>query len=208
MHLWQLHSKVFGMLSYNEITPKKIIIMNGEPYEVLSSHVFRKQQRKPVNQTKLRSLKTGSMLENTFHQNESAEEAEVETRPIKFIYSRGGEWWFCPPDKPRERFAVAEAVVGPQGKFLKENEEMDSLWFDDEMIQVRIPIKVELEVVEAPPNVKGSTAQGGVKPVVVETGATITAPMFIEVGDTIRVNTETGEYAERVQLHNEDTRLY
>lgn len=185
------------MLSYNEITPKKIIVMDGEPYEVLSSWVFRKQQRKPVNQTKLRNLRTGGALEHTFHQNDKVDEAEIETKQAKFIYSRNGEWWFCPPEKPADRFAVADDVVGSEGKYLKEGTEVTTVWFDEKLIQVRLPIKVELEVTEAPPNVKGNTAQGGDKLVTVETGATVTTPMFINVGDIIRVNTQTGDYVER-----------
>lgn len=187
-----------SVLSYNEITVKKIIVHNGEPCEVLSSLVFRKQQRKPVNQVKMRSLRTGSMIETTFHQNEKVEEADVELLPMKFIYSRGDEWVFCPPDKPGSRTSVSREVIGSASKFLKENTEVQTLWFKEKLIQVRIPIKVDLKVIEAPPSNKGNTAQGGNKVVKLETGATVNTPMFIEVGNIVRVNTETGEYAERV----------
>ena len=184
-------------LNYNDITPKKIIDMNNEPYEVLSSWVFQKQKRKPVNQVKLRSLKTGSMMEATFHANEKAEEAEVETRPMKFIYSRNGEWWFCPPNNPSDRQEVDQNIIGDAAKYLKENTEVQTVWYDEKLIQVRVPVKVELKVVEAPPSVKGNTAQGGVKQVVLETGATVVTPLFIEVGDILRINTESGTYVER-----------
>ena len=187
-----------AILAYNEITPKKIVAYNDEPYEVLFSHVFRKQQRKPVNQVKMRSLKTGSMAETTFHQNEKVEEADVETREMKFIYANRGEWVFCEPNKPSERMTLAEDAVGETGRFLKADTIVEMRFFDEKPIQVRVPIKMELEVTDAPPNVKGNTAQGGNKVVTLETGATVTTPMFIETGDVIRVNTETGEYAERV----------
>jgi len=186
------------MLSYNEITPKKVIILNSEPYEVLSSHVFRKQQRKPVNQTKMRNLRTGSALEHTFHQADKVEEADVETRPSIYIYSRGNESWFCDPKDRGKRFSVPPEAIGDGVKFLKEGTPVDTVVFDEKIIQVRVPIKVELEVTEAPPNIKGNTAQGGVKVVVLETGAKVTVPMFINAGDIIRINTDTGEYAERV----------
>jgi elongation factor P len=186
------------MLSYNEITSKKVIIFNDEPYEVLSSWVFRKQQRKPVNQAKLRNVRTGGALEYTFHQNDKVEEAELETKQALFIYSRGGEMWLCDPKDRSKRFSIPADIVGDTIKYLKENTIVDTVVFDENIIQVRIPIKVELEVTEAPPNVKGNTAQGGVKPVVLETGAVVNTPMFINVGDVIRVNTETGEYTERV----------
>ena len=186
------------MLSYNEITPKKIILMNDEIYEVLSSHVFRKQQRKPVNQTKLRNVRTGGALEHTFHQNDKVEEAEIEARPAMFIYSRGDESWLCDPNNRSKRFSVSSAIIGDGIKFLKEGALVDTIVFGEDIVQVRVPIKVELKVVEAPPNMKGNTAQGGVKVVVVETGATVTTPMFINEGDIIRINTDTGEYGERV----------
>ena len=187
-----------AVLAYNEITVKRIINYNDEPYEVLSSWVFRKQQRKPVNQVKMRSLKTGSMAEVTFHQNDKVDEAEVETKPMQFIYSRRNEWVFCPPGKPGERTNIPADAVGDAGRFLKEGTEVDSVWFDDELIQVRVPIKMELKVTDAPPSIKGNTAQGGNKVVTLETGATVNTPMFINVGDTIRVNTESGAYVERV----------
>ena len=186
------------MLSYNEITQKKVILMGDEPYEVLSSHVFRKQQRKPVNQTKLRSLKTGSVTENTFHQNDKVEEADLETCQIQFIYHRNGEWWFMDPKNPRERFPLSDDVVGAQGAFLKENTVVDALKFNDEIIIVKHPIKAELAVTEAPPDVRGNTAQGGNKQVTLETGAVVNVPMFIKEGDVLRINTETGAYVERV----------
>jgi elongation factor P len=187
-----------SMLAYNEVLPKKLIIMDGEPYEVISSWVFRKQQRKPVNQAKLRNLKTGSMMEHTFHVSDKAEEAEVESRPAMFIYHKNGEWWFHEAKDRSKRFELPDGIIGDSAKFLKENTEVDVRWFDDEPIQVRIPVKMDLKVTDAPPNTRGNTAQGGDKVVTVETGTTVTVPMFIETGDTIRINTESGEYVERV----------
>ena len=193
-----ISNRMPGMLSYNEVLPKRIIILDGEPYEVLSAWVFRKQQRKPVNQTKLRNLKTGSMAEHTFHVSDKAEEAEVETRTAKFIYSRNGEWFFHEENNPSKRFSLPDATVGDAGKFLTPNTEVDMLWFDDEPIQVHVPVKMDLKVTDAPPNTRGNTAQGGDKVVTLETGATLTVPMFIKTGDVVRINTETGEYVERV----------
>jgi elongation factor P len=187
-----------AMLSYNEVTNKRIIILDGEPYEVLSSWVFRKQQRKPVNQTKLRNLKTGGSTEHTFHVSDKVEEADIETRPAKFIYERNGEWWFNNPKNPSERFMLPDQLVGEAGKYLKTNTEVPTSWFEEKPIQVKLPVKVELKVTEAPPNTRGNTAQGGNKVVTLETGATANVPMFIETGDVIRINTESGEYVERL----------
>jgi elongation factor P len=188
-----------SVLSYNEITLKKVILHEGEPYLVVASHVFRKQQRKPVNITKLKGLKSGRMLEVTFHQNETVEEADMDTKTVTFIYRKPGEYWFHVSGKPSERFALAEDLVGDQGRFLKELSEMDAVVFDDEIIGLKFPIKMELKVKEAMEAVKGNTSSGAQKEVTLETGATIMVPMFINQGDIISINTETGEYSERVE---------
>ncbi len=186
-----------AVLDYNEITPKKIILLEGTPYEVLESHCFRKQKRKPVNQTKLRNILTGRVTEQSFHAAEKAEEAELSTRQIKFLYENKGAYWFCSPKDPSDRFELSADIVGSAGRFLKANTEIDALVFDDGIISVRIPVKMDLKVKEAPPAVRGNTSQGALKQVVLETGATVNVPLFINEGDTIRVNTETGDYVER-----------
>ncbi|MBI2048339.1 MAG: elongation factor P [Parcubacteria group bacterium] len=186
------------MLSYSEILPKKVILVDGTPHEVLSSWVFRKQMRKPVNQTKLRNLLTGGTIEYTFHQPDKAEEADLSKRTIKFIYTRNGEYWFMDPNNPKDRFPLSETIVGTQGQYLKQDMTVEALVFDENIIQIKIPIKVELKVTEAPPNIRGNTAQGGNKVATLETGATVQVPLFVEIGDVIRINTDTGEYVERV----------
>lgn len=186
------------MLEYNEITVGKFIIFNDEPWEVLSAHVFRKQQRKPVNATKLRNLITGRITENSFHVSEKAEEAELSSKDIKFIYEAKGEYWFHEDGNPSKRFSLKEEQIGYGVKFLKKDAIAKAMIFDEKIIGVKLPIKVQLKVVEAPPNMKGNTAQGGNKVVKVETGASVNAPLFINEGDVIVINTENGEYVERV----------
>lgn len=188
-----------AILSYSEITPKKVIIYNDEPCLVLSYHVFRKQQRKPVNITKLKGLKSGRSLEVTFHVSETVEEADLENRQITFIYRKPGEYWFHPVGKPGERFAISEELIGTAGKFIKERSDLQAMVYDDEVIGVKIPIKIDLKVTEAMEAVKGNTSSGAQKEVTVEGGATIMAPMFINEGDIISINTESGEYSERVE---------
>lgn len=187
------------MLAYNEVVPHKYIIVDGQPFEVLDSHVFRKQQRKPVNQTKLKNLITGKVTEISFHQAETVVEADISLKEIIFLYANRGEFWFCELKDPRNRFKLAEEIIGPQGKFLKTNSPIEAMIFDEKIIGVKLPIKVELRVKEAPPGLKGDTRQGGSKQVTLETGAVINAPLFINEGDILRVNTETGEYVERVE---------
>ncbi len=187
------------MLDYSQITSQKYIVLDGEPYEVLDSHVFRKQQRKPVNQTKIKNLKTGKVTERSFHQSEKAEEAEIENKDIVYIFSKQDELWFHSVGDKGDRFPVDEKIVGDKKKFLKEGMEVKALVFNEEIIGFKIPIKVELEVKSAPPSVKGNTAQGGSKMITLETGADISVPLFINEGDIIRINTETGQYTERVE---------
>lgn len=190
------------MLEYNEIRERKIIIFNNEPCEVIEAHVARTQQRKPQNQVKLKSLMGGRTFNTTFHSTDKVDEADINKREIKFLYHNRGEYWFCDVDDPKNRFKLDLKLFEDTAKFMKENTIVTALvWGEDEdekMISVKPPIKVELKVKDAPPSIKGDTAGTGGKQIVLETGATITAPLFINSDDTIIVNTETGLYVERV----------
>lgn len=186
-----------AIIDYNEIKPGKCIVLNGEPYMVMSSHVAQKQKRRPTNQTKLKHLVTGRVIEQTFQQSDKGEEADIETKEIKYLYTNKGESWFCDAKDASNRFKLEDSILEGKQKFLKPNTLVDAMLFDDEVIGVRFPIKVELLVKEAAPAVRGNTVSGGSKQVVLETGATINVPLFINEGDLVRINTETGEYAER-----------
>lgn len=187
-----------SQLEYNEITTGKIIVYNNEPCKVLSHLVFRMQQRKPVNQTKLKGLKTGKMIEYSFHQNENVEEADLEKQNVVFVYEAKGEYIFHEAGNPGNRFPLTEDVIGPGVHFLKPKNEYEAVVFNDEIIGINMPIKMQLKVTEAAPAVKGNTATGATKIVTVETGATVNTPLFVNEGDVIEVNTETGEYTARV----------
>ncbi|HEY4506467.1 MAG TPA: hypothetical protein VJJ24_03415 [Candidatus Paceibacterota bacterium] len=196
-----------AILEYNEVKPGVVIVLEGDPYECLSAHVFRKQQRKPVNATKLRNLKTGSVKEHSFGSSDKVAEAELESRPVKYLYFNKGEYWFCEVNDPSKRFQLDSEMLGDKMKFIKPNSTIDTISFpaqsgsasggNDEIIGVKVPIKVELKVTEAPPDMRGNTAQGGSKQVTLESGAVINVPMFVKEGDVIRINTETGDYVER-----------
>lgn len=188
-----------AILSYNDIVQKKVIVYNGEPYEVLSSHVFRMQQRKPVNQTKLRHLVTGKVVEISFHQNESAEEADISRMEATYLYTNRGESWFCEAGNPKNRFSFPEDAVHEKIQWLKANSPVEVMLYNEKPITVAIPIKVDLKVTDAPPAVKGDTATGGNKLVTLESGATVLTPLFINPGDILRINTDSGEYVERVE---------
>lgn len=185
------------MLNYNEIVPKKVVLLDGQPFEVLSSHVFRMQQRKPVNQTKLKNVITGKVTERSFHQSEVADEAEIETKNIKFLYANRGEYWFCEENDPATRFKLENEIFQEGAKWIKPNTVVEAMVFDDGIIGIKLPIKVELKVTEAAPAVKGDTATGASKQVTLETGHTINVPLFINEGDVLKINTETGQYTER-----------
>ncbi len=186
------------MISYNEVKPGVAVIVDGEPFVCTWNNIMKKQQRRPVNQTKLRHIIKGTTIEYSFQQSDKIAEAEIENRPAVFIYERNGEWFFHDTKNKSQRFSVSEDQVGETGKFLKGNTEVETLWFQGELFRVKVPIKMELKVTEAPPDVRGNTAQGGTKVVTLETGATLNVPMFVKEGDVIRVNTENSEYVERV----------
>ena len=191
-----------SQLQYNEIREKKIIIHDDEPCEVVESHVARTQQRKPQNQVKLRSLVSGKVFPATFHVSDSADEADIEKREATFLYENKGEYWFCDPNDKSKRFKLDANLIGGAAKFLKQNSNAFALtWINDDeeekIIKITLPIKMEFKVKEAPPAVRGDTSKAGNKIITLENGTTLNAPMFINEGDTIRLNTETGEYVER-----------
>lgn len=192
-----------AILQYSEIREKKIIIHDGEPCEVVESHVARTQQRKPQNQVKLKSLISGKTFAATFHVSDSTEEADVMKKDATFLYHNKGEYWFCDPIDKSKRFKLDESLIGKSAEFLKENSTVSTMvWTDDDdnqkIIKVILPIKVELKVTEAHPAVRGDTARSGNKQVTLETGAVINVPMFVKEGDILRINTESGEYTDRL----------
>ncbi len=188
-----------AVLSYNEILPKTIITYNGEPYEVLSSHIFRMQMRKPVNQTKLRHLFSGKVTEISFHQNETVTEAEVDRMQARYLYSNRGESWFAEEGNPKNRFSFPEESVHDQVQWLAPNTLVEVLTHEEKPMTIKIPVKVELAVQDAPLAVKGNTVSGGSKIAILTTGAKVNVPLFINRGDIIRINTDSGEYTERVE---------
>ncbi len=186
------------MLNYNEIKPGVAVIIEGEPYVCTWNNIMQKQQRRPVNQTKMKHLIKGNVMEYSFQQSDKLHEAEIDQKPAVFIYEKSGEWYFYDAKDKSKRFSLSDELMGNGGRFLKPNTEVVTEAFDDKIFNVKLPIKVELRVKEAPPDVRGNTAQGGSKVVTLETGTNINVPMFVKEGDVLRINTETGEYVERV----------
>lgn len=197
-------------LEYNELKVGTIFTKNEDvnPYKILEYAFIRMQQRKPVVQLKIKNLISGKVLNYTAHPNESFEETEIELMPAIFIYHKptsskkgeaNGEYWFYELGNPKNRFSLADDVIGNIGQFLKPDTEIKAYKFGNKFIDIELPVKMEFVVTEAPPAIKGNTAQGGTKLATIETGTKINVPLFINEGDTIRINTQTGEYAERVE---------
>lgn len=187
------------MLDYNQLKPGVVFILEGAPYEVISSEFLRMQQRKPVMRAKIKNLISGKVLERTFHQNETFEMAEIEKRTVKYLYNHRGKFFFCEENNSAARFDLSEEQMADAAQYFKPNMLIDIMSFDGKIINVSLPIKMDFKVIDSPPGLKGDTAQGGNKSVTIETGAKINTPLFIESGDIIRINTQTGEYVERVQ---------
>jgi len=198
-------------LGASDIKKGVFIVVEGAPYVVLSlvhSHIGRGGA---VFQTKIRNLKTGAILERNFKPGETLTEAEIRKAQAKFIYERRGEYWFHEANKPANRFSIKAEVLEGKSVFLKPEMEVVALKFikDDkaspgagrpreEIINVELPVKADYKVIESPPSIRGNTADGGRKIVTVEGGLKVSVPLFIGEGDVIRINTDTGDYDERV----------
>src|SRR5690606_16646173 len=150
------------------------------------------------NRVKIRNLKTGRVVDKTFKSGDSVEAADVVDQEMQYLYTDGEFWHFMVPDT-YEQFAASKEAVGDAVQWLKEQDTcMVTLW-NGQPLLVTPPNHVELKIVQTDPGVRGDTAQGGVKPATLETGAVIRVPLFIEEGEVVRVDTRTGEYVSRVK---------
>jgi len=187
------------MLSYFDLRKGIRFLLDGQPYEVLDFHQVGKAQDIVVAQTKIKNLINGKVVEKSFKEGEVFEEAEIEKFDVKFLYAHRGEFWFCEANDPSKRFELTENQLEKGVKFLKSNQTFTGVKFQDKIINIVLPVKVHLKVTDAPPGVKGERAQAGTKQVILETGAVINVPLFIENGDMIEINTESEEYIRRVE---------
>lgn len=172
--------------------------MDGDPYVVLSSNISKKDRQKASNAVKMKNLRTGGVVDRTFHQADVLQEADIEKKEVKFLYENRGEYWFCSPTDPSDRFNLSEQVVGKLGNFVTGNSIVDAIVFNEEIMSVVTPIKVELTVKEASDAVKGNTSSSATKEVTLETGYLVQVPQFINKGDVVAINTDSGLYSERV----------
>ncbi len=187
------------MLSYNELKPGTYIVMDGKPYVVLEFNFMRMQMRKPAVQTKIKDLTNGKVIAKSFHPQDSIEEADVSRKKVQFLYTNKGEFWFCEENNPGVRFKLPQEIIGDAAGLMKQNMLVDALAFNENIINIDLPIKIDLKVIEAPPSFRGDTASGGSKQVKLETGTILNVPFFINEGDVVRVNTKERSYVERVE---------
>jgi elongation factor P len=187
------------MLSYSDLKKGVTFVWNGKPCEVIEANFSRMQQRKAVVQAKIRDLTSGKIIETSFQASDQFLSAEIERRALLFLYTHRGEYVFADPANQKDRFVLKGDAIGQQKTWLKSNTTITAFFFKGQLLTFTLPIKMDLKVTEAPPGIRGDRAQGGTKAITLETGAVIQAPLFINTGDIVRVNTETGEYAERVE---------
>ena len=155
-----------------------------------------RDRRRAVLKTKLKNLVNGSMLEKSFQQGEKIEEAETEIRKANYQYKTETEATFM-NNETFDQFSLPLEQIGDKIKYLKEGTDVDILYFQDRPVSLKLPIKIAIKVTSAPPGVKGNSAGNVTKAVQLETGMQINAPMFINEGDIVIVNTDTGEYVSR-----------
>lgn len=187
------------MLGINDLKNGTYIVYEEMPYEVLEVKHLHMGRGGSSIQTRLKNLKTGQILARNFKPADMFEEAEIERRKVKYLYNHREEYWFAEENNAKNRFSLKEEILGDNIHFLKSNTVVEALNFKDEILNITLPIKMDLKVTEAPPAIRGNTAQGGTKTVTVETGAQIVVPLFVNEGDIVRINTTTGEYTERVE---------
>lgn len=144
----------------------------------------------------LRNLRTGSTTQQTFQAGSKFQTARLERRRIQFLYADDGQYHFMDVDT-FEQFPLNQETLGDTINYLVENEVIDLLTYEDQPVDVEAPITVNLEVTQTDPGVKGDTASGGTKPATLQTGVTVNVPLFINIGDVVKVDTRTGEYLER-----------
>lgn len=184
------------MLSISEIKTGKNIILNGDPYVVLYQEHSKMGRAGAVLRTKLKNLVTGSVLEKTFQGADKISEADISKSKAQYLYLEGENYFFM-DNETYDQFSLSKKVLGNSPDYLIEGTDVTVLNFNGNPVNIEIPIKVKLKVVEAPPGIKGDTVSSGTKTVTLETGLRVATPLFIETDDEIIVNTERGEYVSR-----------
>lgn len=184
------------MLSLTQLKPGVVIDYKGAPHQVTAAEFSRSSQSGGFMRTRMRNLITGNTLEITFKDKDRLEEAAVEKSPAQYLYRAGDSFVFM-NNETYDQMELTKDLLGDQTNFLKEGMEVVIQYYNDVPINVELPIKIVLEVIDTEPGYKGNTSTNVQKPAKLETGAEIKVPIFINPGDKVRIDTRTGEYLER-----------
>lgn len=186
------------MISTTDFRGGVRLMVEGEPYYIVEFQHVKPGKGGAFVRTKLKSYLTGNVLDRTFRSGERFEEPDLEEREMQFLYADGDDYTFMDTET-FEQLTFEKNQLGDNADLLKENMVVKILIYEHRPIAVELPIFIELKVVDAEPGVRGDTASGGTKPAVVETGATIKVPLYLEVGTVIKIDTRTRAYVERVR---------
>jgi elongation factor P len=185
------------MISTNQFRNGAGIRVDGKRFTVLYFQHVKPGKGGAFVRTRLRNIDTGAVLEKTFRAGEKVEGINTESRPMTFLYADGDLYYFMDAET-YEQVAISSGVLGESVGYIVPNGEVSVLFADGEVVSVEPPVHVELEVVETDPGLKGDTATGGSKPATLETGLVVQVPLFVNVGERVRVDTRTKEYLTRV----------
>lgn len=187
-----------GVVETNQFHKGLKIEFEGEIWEIIEYRHSKVAQRSAVMKTKLRNMTTGAVQEKNFRSGDTFRVPDMERKTMQFLYRDDIGSHFMDMET-YEQHSLTSEQVGEAANFLKEQQEVNIFYFNDEPSGVELPTAVELEVKQTEPGVKGDTVSGSTKPAILETGASILVPLFIDIGDIIKVDTRTGEYLERLK---------
>lgn len=185
--------------STNEFKSGLKVLLEGDPCTIVENEFVKPGKGQAFNRVRLRNLKTGRVWERTFKSGESIEGADVMEHEMEYLYNDGEYWHFMKTDGSYEQLAADRAAVEESIPWLKETDRCTVTLWNDNPILVTPPNFVELEITDTDPGLKGDTASGGSKPATLSTGAVVKVPLFLNIGEVIRVDTRTGEYQNRVK---------
>jgi elongation factor P len=184
--------------STNEFRGGLKIMLDGDPCSIIENEFVKPGKGQAFNRVKIRNLKNGRVIERTFKSGDTIEGADVMDTSLQYLYSDGEFWHFMDPNT-YEQIAADATAVGDATKWLKEQDSCEVTLWNGAPIAVTPPNFVVLTVTDTDPGVRGDTSGGGGKPATLETGAVVRVPLFIEIGDILRIDTRTGEYVARAK---------
>ncbi len=183
-------------VSTSDLRKGLTILLDGELYKVTDWQHQKLGRGSAQVRLQLKNLRTGTNIERTFQAGAKFEDVRLERRPLQFLYADGDQYNFMDPET-YEQFSLNAAILGDARNFIKENDTVDFLFYNDQVVDVELPAAVVLRVVKSEPGIRGDTATGATKPATLETGITIQVPLFVNEGDYVKVDTRTGKYLER-----------